>query len=177
MLQEGMTFKPVSMNNVDAELLGILKATGLDIARIYKIPPHMINELEKASYNSLEQLLIQYVIFALVPWVKRHEQAMMRDFLLPAERREYFIEFNLSGLLRGDQKSRYDAYAIGRQWGWLSINDIRRLENMPPVANGDSYLQPLNMTDVAHGLPDMNNPDVRAQLEQQRDDILRMLAA
>ncbi|MGX1127323.1 phage portal protein [Pseudomonas sp. HLS-6 TE3448] len=177
MLQEGMTFKPVSMNNVDAELLGILKATGLDLARIYKIPPHMVNDLEKASYNSLEQLLIQYVIFALMPWVKRHEQAMMRDFLLPAERREYFIEFNLSGLLRGDQKSRYDAYAIGRQWGWLSINDIRRLENMPPVANGDSYLQPLNMTDVAHGLPNMNNPDVRAQLEQQRDDILRMLAA
>lgn len=177
MLQEGMTFKPVSMNNVDAELLGILKATGLDLARIYKIPPHMVNDLEKASYNSLEQLLIQYVIFALMPWVKRHEQAMMRDFLLPAERREYFIEFNLSGLLRGDQKSRYDAYAIGRQWGWLSINDIRRLENMPPVASGDSYLQPLNMTDVAHGLPNMNNPDVRAQLEQQRDDILRMLAA
>lgn len=177
MLQEGMTFKAVSMNNVDAELLGILKATGLDIARIYKIPPHMINELEKASYNSLEQLLIQYVIFALMPWVKRHEQAMMRDFLLPSERRDYFIEFNLSGLLRGDQKSRYDAYAIGRQWGWLSINDIRRLENMPPVANGDSYLQPLNMTDVAHGLPDMTNPNVRAQLEQQRDDILRMLAA
>ena len=177
MLQEGMTFKPVSMNNVDAELLGILKATGLDIARIYKIPPHMINELEKASYNSLEQLLIQYVIFALMPWVKRHEQAMMRDFLLPSERRDYFIEFNLSGLLRGDQKSRYDAYAIGRQWGWLSINDIRRLENMPPVANGDSYLQPLNMADVANGLPDMTNPNVRAQLEQQRDDILRMLAA
>lgn len=177
MLQEGMTFKPVSMNNVDAELLGILKATGLDLARIYKIPPHMVNDLEKASYNSLEQLLIQYVIFALMPWVKRHEQAMMRDFLLPTERRDYFIEFNLSGLLRGDQKSRYDAYAIGRQWGWLSINDIRRLENMPPVANGDSYLQPLNMTDVAHGPPNTNNPDVRAQLEQQRDDILRMLAA
>ncbi|MDP4572357.1 phage portal protein [Pseudomonas sp. LPH60] len=177
MLQEGMTFKPVSMNNVDAELLGILKVTGTDLARIYKIPPHMINDLEKASYNSLEQLLIQYVIFALLPWVKRHEEAMMRDFLLPAERREYFIEHNLSGLLRGDQKSRYDSYAVGRQWGWLSINDIRRLENMPPVANGDSYLQPLNMTDVAHGLPNLHNPDVRAQLEQQRDDIVRMLAA
>lgn len=177
MLQEGMTFKPLSMSNVDAELLGILKVTGTDLARIYKIPPHMVNDLEKASYNSLEQLLIQYVIFALMPWVKRHEEAMMRDFLLPGERRQYFIEFNLSGLLRGDQKSRYDSYAVGRQWGWLSINDIRRLENMPPVANGDSYLQPLNMTDVANGLPNMHNPNVRAQLEQQRDDIVRMLAA
>lgn len=177
MLQEGMTFKPLSMSNVDAELLGILKITGTDLARIYKIPPHMINDLEKASYNSLEQLLIQYVIFALMPWVKRHEEAMMRDFLLPGERRQYFIEFNLSGLLRGDQKSRYDSYAVGRQWGWLSINDIRRLENMPPVANGDIYLQPLNMTDVANELPNMHNPNVRAQLEQQRDDIVRMLAA
>lgn len=169
--------KPLSMSNVDAELLGILKITGTDLARIYKIPPHMINDLEKASYNSLEQLLIQYVIFALMPWVKRHEEAMMRDFLLPGERRRYFIEFNLSGLLRGDQKSRYDSYAVGRQWGWLSINDIRRLENMPPVANGDIYLQPLNMTDVANELPNMHNPNVRAQLEQQRDDIVRMLAA
>lgn len=177
MLQEGMTFKPLSMSNVDAELLGILKITGTDLARIYKIPSHMINDLEKASYNSLEQLLIQYVIFALMPWVKRHEEAMMRDFLLPGERRQYFIEFNLSGLLRGDQKSRYDSYAVGRQWGWLSINDIRRLENMPPVANGDIYLQPLNMTDVANELPNMHNPNVRAQLEQQRDDIVRMLAA
>ncbi|MCO8164835.1 phage portal protein [Pseudomonas sp. 21LCFQ010] len=177
LLQEGMTFKPVSMNNVDSELLGIMKATGLDVARIYKIPPHMVNDLEKASYNSLEQLLIQYVIFALMPWVKRHEQAMMRDFLLGSERKDYFIEFNLSGLLRGDQKSRYDAYAVGRQWGWLSINDIRRLENMPPVANGDSYLQPLNMVDVAHNPANPDNPDVRARLEQQRDDILRMLGA
>ena len=177
MLQEGMTFKPLSMSNVDAELLGMLKVTGTDLARIYKIPPHMVNDLEKASYNSLEQLLIQYVIFALMPWVKRHEEAMMRDFLLPAERRQYFIEFNLSGLLRGDQKSRYDSYAAGRQWGWLSINDIRRLENMPPVAHGDSYLQPLNMTDVAHGLPNMHNPNVRAQIEQQRDELVRMLAA
>ncbi|BAP44757.1 HK97 family phage portal protein [Pseudomonas sp. StFLB209] len=177
LLQEGMTFKPVSMNNVDSELLGIMKATGLDVARIYKIPPHMVNDLEKASYNSLEQLLIQYVIFALMPWVKRHEQAMMRDFLLGSERKDYFIEFNLSGLLRGDQKSRYDAYAVGRQWGWLSINDIRRLENMPPVANGDSYLQPLNMVDVTHNPANPDNPDVRARLEQQRDDILRMLGA
>ncbi|MBC3420506.1 phage portal protein [Pseudomonas sp. RW3S2] len=175
LLQEGMTFKPVSMTNVDAEIVGIMKLTGLDIARIYKIPLPMVNDLEKSNYNTLEQLMIQFVVFALLPWVKRHEQAMMRDFLLPKDRREYFIEFNLSGLLRGDQKSRYEAYAIGRQWGWLSVNDIRRLENMPPVQGGDIYLQPLNMVDAGKQ-PDLNNPTVRAHLELQHAEIGRILA-
>ncbi len=175
MLQEGMTFKPVSMNNVDAEILGILKATAADVARMYKIPLPMVNDLEKANYNTIEQLLIQFVVFGLLPWVKRHEQSMMRDFLLPQDRKDYFIEFNLSGLLRGDQKSRYEAYAIGRQWGWLSVNDIRRLENMPPVPGGDVYLQPLNMIDV-RSMPDATDPKVRASLEQQLTDIERILA-
>ena len=176
MLQEGMTFKPVSMNNVDAEIVAILKLAGADIARMYKSPLPMINDLEKANYNTIEQLLIQFVVFGLLPWVKRHEQSMMRDFLLPKDRREYFIEFNLSGLLRGDQKSRYEAYAIGRQWGWLSVNDIRRLENMPPVDGGNIYLQPLNMVDSTKGGSDLTNPKVRAQLELQHAEIERILA-
>lgn len=176
MLQEGMTFKPVSMTNVDAEIIGILKLSGVDCARIYKIPLPMVNDLDKANYNTIEQLLIQFVVFGLLPWVKRHEQAMMRDFLLPQDRRDYFIEFNLAGLMRGDQKSRYEAYAIGRQWGWLSVNDIRRLENMPPVAGGDIYLQPLNMVAAGKSKPDLNDPAVRAQLELQQRDIERMLA-
>lgn len=176
MLQEGMTFKPVSMTNVDAEIIGILKLSGVDCARIYKIPLPMVNDLDKANYNTIEQLLIQFVVFGLLPWVKRHEQAMMRDFLLPKDRRDYFIEFNLTGLMRGDQKSRYDSYAIGRQWGWLSVNDIRRLENMPPVEGGDAYLQPLNMVAAGNQKPDPNDPKVRAQLEQQKHEIERMLA-
>ncbi|MDD1978998.1 phage portal protein [Pseudomonas tussilaginis] len=176
LLQEGMTFKPVSMNNVDAEIIAMLKATGTDIARIYKIPLPMVNDLEKSNYNTLEQLLIQFTVFGLLPWVKRHEQSMMRDFLLPADRRDYFIEFNLSGLLRGDQKSRYEAYAIGRQWGWLSVNDIRRLENMPPVSGGDIYLQPLNMVAAGKVDADLNDPNVRAQLEMQHAEIERILA-
>jgi len=176
MLQEGMTFKAVSMTNVDAEIIGVLKLSGVDCARIYKIPLPMVNDLDKANYNTIEQLLIQFVVFSLLPWVKRHEQSMMRDFLLPKDRRDYFIEFNLSGLMRGDQKSRYEAYAIGRQWGWLSVNDIRRLENMPPVVGGDIYLQPLNMIDAGKGMPDLKDPKVRAQLELQQHEIERMLA-
>lgn len=176
LLQEGMTFKAVSMSNVDAEIVGLLKLSGVDIARIFKIPLPMVNDLEKANYNTLEQMLIQFVVFALLPNAKRHEQAMNRDFLLPGDQGRYFFEFNLSGLMRGDQKSRYESYAIGRQWGWLSINDIRRLENMPPIAGGDIYLQPLNMVDAGKGTPDLNNPNVRAQLELQQREIGKMLA-
>ncbi|MFJ3259663.1 phage portal protein [Pseudomonas sp. NPDC086581] len=176
LLQEGMQFRPISMTNVDADIINIIKASGSDIARIYKVPLPLVNDLEKANYNTLEQLLIQFVVFCALPWVKRHEQSMMRDFLLPKDRRNYFIEFNLSGLLRGDQQSRYQAYAVGRQWGWLSVNDIRRLENMPPVDGGDIYLQPLNMVDTTKGLPDAKDPAVRALLEQEQANIARILS-
>lgn len=175
LLQEGMTFKPVSMTNVDADLAALLKLSTVEQARIYKIPLPMVNDLDKANYNTIEQLLIQFVVFALLPWAKRHEQAMMRDFLLAGDRKRYFIEFNLSGLMRGDQKSRYESYAIGRQWGWLSVNDIRRLENLPPVAGGDTYLQPLNMVAANGAAAAPKNPAVRAQLEMQQREIERML--
>jgi hypothetical protein len=101
---------------------------------------------------------------------------MMRDFLLPKDRREYFLAFNRAGRLRGDQKRPYEAYGIGGQGGWLSVNDIRRLENMPPVAGGDIYLQPLNMVDSTKGGADLTSPKVRAQLEAQQLEIERILA-
>lgn len=176
LLQEGMTFRPVSMTNVDAEIVAMLKQAGVSVGQIYKIPLPMLNDLEGANYNTVEQLLIMYVTFALLPWVKRHEQSAMRDFILPADRKKYFIEFNLSGLLRGDQKTRYEAYAMGRQWGWLSVNDIRRLENMPPVPGGDIYLQPLNMIDTAKGiLPSAVTPKARAELQAQMEFIGKVL--
>lgn len=151
LLQEGMTFKALTMNNVDAELIGALKLASADIARIYKMPPPMLGFMESATYNNVENLQIQYVIYTLMPWLKRHEQAMQRDLLLTSERSRYYIEFNIGGLLRGNQQARFAAYAVARQWGWLSVNDIRRLENLPPVPGGDAYLQPLNMT--AAGMP------------------------
>lgn len=148
LLQEGMTFKPLTMSNIDAELINALKLSDSDIARIFKIPPPMVGSMEGATYNNVENLQIQYVIYALMPWLKRHEQAMQRDLLTKEDRQSLYIEFNVSGLLRGNQEARYKAYATGRQWGWLSINDIRRLENLPPVEGGDVYLQPLNMVDA-----------------------------
>ena len=154
LLQEGMTFKALTMNNVDAELIGALKLASADIARIYKMPPPMLGFMEAATYNNVENLQIQYVIYTLMPWLRRHEQAMQRDLLLPSERSRFYIEFNIGGLLRGNQQARFAAYAVARQWGWLSVNDIRRLENLPPVEGGNAYLQPLNMTTAGMPAPD-----------------------
>ncbi|VWC91410.1 head portal protein [Burkholderia lata] len=168
LLQEGMTFKPLSMTNVDAALIDALRLSALDIARIYKIPAHMVNELERATFSNIEHQSLQFVIYTLLPWVKRHEQAKTRDLLLPSERKQYFIEYNLAGLLRGDQSSRYAAYAVGRQWGWLSINDIRRLENMPPVKGGDIYLSPMNMVDASkpQQFPAGKTEPTKAQIDE-----------
>lgn len=144
-LQEGMQYKQLAMNNEQAQLLESRKYGVIEVCRLYKIPPHMVGELERATNNNIEHQGLQFVIYTLLPWVKRIEAAMMRDLLLPAERKDLYIELNLSGLLRADQKSRFESYALGRQWGWLSVNDIRRLENLPPIQGGDIYLTPLNM--------------------------------
>lgn len=163
-LQEGMTFRPLTMSNVDAELISALKLSDSDIARIYKMPLPMVGSMEGATYNNVENLQIQFVIYTLMPWLRRHEQAMQRDFLNSSERNGLYIEFNIGGLLRGNQEARYKAYAVGRQWGWLSINDIRRLENLPPVKGGDVYLQPLNMVDAAdpNAVKFTKEPDTKA---------------
>ncbi|WP_149983284.1 phage portal protein [Pseudoalteromonas rhizosphaerae] len=147
MLQEGMTYRQMAMTNNDAQMIEARRMGVLDIARLYGIPPSMLGESAGESYKSVEQTTLNFLVFGLMPWLKRWESAMHRDLLLPKERSEYFIEFNFSSLVRGDFKTRYDSYAIGRQWGWLSVNDIRRLENMPPVKGGDEYLTPLNMID------------------------------
>ncbi|WFM72953.1 phage portal protein [Halomonas sp. CKK8] len=147
LLQEGMEYKQLAMDNEKAQLLESRNFGVIEVCRLYKVPPHMIQQLDKATFNNIEHQGLQYVIYTLLPWIKRKEAAMMRDLLLPEERKNLYIEFNVGGLLRGDQKSRYEAYALGRQWGWLSVNDIRRLENMPPIAGGDKYLTPMNMTD------------------------------
>ncbi len=172
LLQEGMKFNKMSMTNEDAQLLASRQYSVNEIARIWKIPPHMVQHLEKATFSNIEQQGLQYLSYTLVPWLKRHEQAMMRDLLTKKERQKYYIEFNVSGLLRGDQKARYEAYAIARNWGWLSVNEIRRLENMPPTDGGDTYLQPLNMVD-AKSIRGINaTEDVKAHLEQIEANLL-----
>ncbi|OLO05274.1 phage portal protein [Salinicola socius] len=168
LLQEGMSYKQLSMDNEKAQLLESRRFSVEEICRLYKIPLHMVQLNDKSTSwgSGIESMSLGYVIYTLLPWLKRWEAAMRRDLLLPSERRDLYIEFNVSGLLRGDQKSRYEAYAIGRQWGWLSVNDIRRLENMPPIDGGNRYLTPLNMNDSQQTQRSLNaTPDQMRDIE------------
>ncbi|MBB3142818.1 phage portal protein [Halomonas organivorans] len=167
LLQEGMEYKQLAMDNEKAQLLESRNFGVIEVCRLYKVPPHMVQQLDKATFNNIEHQGLQFVIFTLLPWIKRKEAAMMRDLLLPEERKNLYIEFNVQGLLRGDQKSRYEAYALGRQWGWLSVNDIRRLENMPPIPGGNRYLTPMNMTDAGKAGESLNaTPEQLQEIEE-----------
>jgi len=148
-LEEGMKYTPISIAPEQAQFLETRKFQIDEIARIFRVPPHMIGDLEKSSFNNIEQQSLEFVKYTLDPWVCRWEQAMCRALLRPEEKNRYFIKFNVDGLLRGDYKSRMDGYAVGRQNGWLSANDIRELENMdqiPDEEGGNLYLINGNMT-------------------------------
>ncbi len=175
LLQEGMEFKPLSMSNEDAQLIEARGYGVRDVARIFGIPPHKLGDLSQATFSNIEQQSLEFVAFTLMPWIKRHEEAMERDLLSEQDREAgLYIQFDVAGLLRGDTQSRYTAYAQARQWGWLSANDIRRLENLPPIAGGDVYLTPLNMADGKTGLAvtPMNRPDPSAQQVKAIEEIL-----
>lgn len=147
-LEDGMKWHQMSISPEDAQALETRHFQIADIARWFGVPLHMIQEETKdTSWGSgIEQLSLAFVIYGLRPWAVRWEQAIRRDLIAEPER--YYAEHLFDGLLRGNLKERYDAYATGRQWGFLSVNDIRRFENMNPVVGGDQYLRPFNMTDV-----------------------------
>ena len=142
-LEEGMTAERISMTAEDCQFLETRKFQRSEIAGIFRVPPHMIGDLDRATFGNIEHQSIEFVTHCIRPWLVRWEQSLSKAlFTAPGL---YFPEHNVDGLLRGDIKSRYDAYAIGRNWGWLSANDIRSRENLNPIADGDVYLQPLNM--------------------------------
>jgi HK97 family phage portal protein len=150
-LEEGLTFHAIGIPPETAQFLQTRKFQVTEIARIFRIPPHLIGDLEKSSFNNIEQQSLEFVKYTLDPWVVRWEQALMQALLLPGEKQELFIKFNLDGLLRGDYNSRMDGYATGRQNGWLSANDIRELEDMnriPEDLGGDAFLVNGNMISI-----------------------------
>lgn len=147
-LEEGMKYTPISISPEQAQFLETRKFQINEIARIFRVPPHMVGDLEKSSFSNIEQQSLEFVKYTLDPWVVRWEQSIQRSLLSPEEKQEYFAKFNLEGLLRGDYQSRMNGYAIGRQNGWMSANDIRELENLdriPRSEGGDLYLINGNM--------------------------------
>lgn len=149
-LEEGMEFKPISLQANTAQFIESRKFQISEIARIYRVPAHLIGDLEKATFSNIEQQSLEFVEYTLRPWLVRWEQELNRKLFGDAEftASEFFCEHNIDGLLRGDFQTRMTGYAQGRQWGWLSVNDIREKENLNPLRgeDGDQYLVPLNMT-------------------------------
>ena len=140
-LEEGVTFKPISMSPQDSQLLETRQYQLTEIARIFRIPPHMLQDLSRATFSNIEEQSLEFVKYTLAPWISRWEQSMAKALLSPEERKKYSIRFNVDGLLRGDYKSRMEGYRIGVSSGILSVNDCRRLENMDLISDeeGGNY--------------------------------------
>ncbi len=148
-LEEGMKYTPVSVSPEQSQFLETRKFNIDEIARIFRVPPHMVGDLERSSFNNIEQMSLEFVTYTLAPWICRWEQNIYKALLSEEEKKTYFVKFNVDGLLRGDYKSRMDGYAVARQNGWMSANDIRVLEDLdriPEEEGGDLYLINGNMT-------------------------------
>lgn len=147
-LEEGMKVEKMSISPSDSQFLQTRQFSVEDIARFFRIPLAYLGSLENSSTRAnIEEQGIQFQRNTILPWVKRWESELNKKLFM--NDKSHYIRFNMEGLLRGDLKSRYESYTKARNWGWLSANDIRRLESLPPIENGDVYLQPLNMVNVA----------------------------
>jgi len=147
-LEEGMKYHTIGIAPEDAQFLETRKYQVNEICRIFRVPPHLVGDLERATFSNIEHQSIEFVQHTIRPWLVRWEQAISRSLLDEKERLLYFAKFNVDGLMRGDYKSRMEGYAVGRQNGWLSANDIRGLEDLPPIPKeqgGDVYLVNGNM--------------------------------
>lgn len=151
-LEDGLKFHQVSIPPEQAQFLETRKFQLNEIARIFRIPPHMIGDLEKSSFSNIEQQSLEFVKYTLDPWVVRWEQSMHQALILPSEKDDIFLKFNLDGLLRGDYETRMKGYSVGIQNGFFSPNDVRKLENMnliPGEEGGDNYMVNGNMVKLS----------------------------
>lgn len=170
-LEEGMKYTPISISPEQAQFLETRKFQIDEIARIFRVPLHMVGDLEKSSLSNIEQQSLEFVKYTLDPWVSRWEQNFVRSLLTTDEKKKYFIKFNVDGLLRGDYQSRMNGYATARQNGWMSANDIRELENLDRISSeegGDLYLINGNMLPLknAGAFAETNNKEENNEDEE-----------
>ena len=176
-LEEGMKYTPIGISPEQAQFLETRKFQINEIARIFRVPPHMVGDLEKSSFSNIEQQSLEFVKYTLDPWVIRWEQSIQRSLLSRDEKAVYFVKFNLEGLLRGDYQSRMNGYAIGRQNGWMSANDIRELENLdriPAEDGGDLYLINGNMLPLKDAGAFADTPTDDGKEEKTNEEILEL---
>lgn len=159
LLEEGMKYKSIAGAPKESQMLETRQHQVVEVARLFNVPPHKIMDMTRATFSNIEELNISFAQDTLVPYCVRIQQSLKQKLFLTHEKKEYFIEYNLGALLRGKLKDRYEAYAIGRNWGWLSVNDIRLKENESTIENGDIYLTPLNMVESGQPLKGGENND------------------
>lgn len=147
LLEQDLKFNQISVNPDDAQLLESRKFQVEEIARIFRVPLHLLQNIDRATFSNIENQGINFVTHTIRPWLVRNEQAYNMQLLTEGEKRTYFIEHIVDGLLRGDTESRYKSYNIARMGGWMNADEIRELENMNPMEDGQGkiYLAPLNM--------------------------------
>ena len=178
-LEEGMKYTPISISPNEAQFLETRKFQINEIARIFRVPPHMVGDLEKSSFSNIEQQSLEFVKYTLNPWVCRWEQALQRALLDDDEKGKYFFRFNVEGLMRGDYQSRMNGYATARQNGWMSANDIRELENLdriPAEEGGDLYLINGNMLPLVHAgaFADIDSGKEESEPDEQSEEVLEV---
>jgi hypothetical protein len=147
-LEEGMDVTTVGIPNNEAQFLETRKFQVTEIARIYRVPPHMLADLDRATFSNIEQQSINFVTYTLMPWLVRHEKSIYRDLIKPEERKIYYAKYNVEGMLRGDSLSRYQSYQLAINNTILTPNEIRELEDRNPVEGGDKLFTPMNMMEL-----------------------------
>ena len=183
LLEEGMTYKPISLPPEDSQFLSTREFGVEEICRIFRVPPHMVQDLKRATFSNIEHQAIDYVVHTLDPWLVRIEKAIVKDLLLEDEKDTYFPKFNVDGLLRGDYKSRMDGYSVGISTGIISPNEARRKENMPPLPEdegGDFHIVNgtfIKLKDVgrqygvaSEGMPDEPEPQEADEPQETEPD-------
>ena len=170
-LEEGMTFTPLSIPNNEAQFLETRKFQVDEICRIFRVPPHLVGNLEHATFSNIEHQSIDFAVHTIRPWLVRIEQSMNRALFTDQEKGRFYVQFNMDGLMRGDYKSRMEGYAIARQNGWMSANDIRELENQNPIPaseGGDAYLVNGNMISISSALKQQAGDAVQGNPDRRR---------
>ena len=166
-LESGMKFASVGMSADDSQFLESRKFQISEIARWYRVPLHMLAEMDRSTFSNIEHQSIEFAMYAIRPWLVRIEQSIARDLLTDEERRTMFASHTVEGLLRGDTASRYEAYGKGIQDGWLSRNEVRRLENMNPVDGLDEYILPLNFTTISEREKELTSQNADAMAKRE----------
>ncbi|ACC76143.1 phage portal protein [Paraburkholderia phymatum] len=175
-LERGMKYHPIEVKNSDAQYLETRKFSVSEIARLFRIPPHMIGDLEKATFSNIEQQSLEFVIHTLTPWLVRWEEAIRASFIEVGEGLN--CEFPTTTLLRGDAQARSMYYHNGILDGWMTRNEARLMENMNPLDGLDEPMRPLNMVEEDEAETQQNAPQIapkpgkpaNPQPEQENDD-------